>query len=61
MGIYNFLRRAGVVDEAFARVETDDDVAEVELPNAEDEIQGNMNASKMQLSEWDRLCDYMTQ
>ncbi|XP_022866420.1 uncharacterized protein LOC111386198 [Olea europaea var. sylvestris] len=61
MAIHNFLRRSGVVDEAFARAETDDDVANVELPNAEDEIQAEVNASEIQRNEWDRLRDYMVQ
>ncbi|XP_022881038.1 uncharacterized protein LOC111398355 [Olea europaea var. sylvestris] len=61
MAVHNFLRRSGVVDEAFARAKTDDDVAEVELPNAEDEIQVEVNAPEIQRNEWDRLRDYMTQ
>ncbi|XP_022894039.1 uncharacterized protein LOC111408523 [Olea europaea var. sylvestris] len=59
MAIHNFLRHLGVVDEAFARAETDDNVAKVELPNVEDEIQVEVNAPEIQWNEWDRLRNYM--
>ncbi|XP_022889031.1 uncharacterized protein LOC111404459 [Olea europaea var. sylvestris] len=42
--IHNFLQRAGVVDEAFLRAETDTDAAKVELPSACDEASVEMNA-----------------
>ncbi|XP_022851889.1 uncharacterized protein LOC111373569 [Olea europaea var. sylvestris] len=61
MGIHNFMRRSGVVDAAFTRAEVDEDVAEVELPNVEDETQAEMHAPEIQRSEWDRLRDYMAQ
>lgn len=44
IGIHNFLRHVGVVDEAFAHAKMNDDLVEVELPNVEDEIQAEMNA-----------------
>ncbi|XP_022849782.1 uncharacterized protein LOC111371844 [Olea europaea var. sylvestris] len=61
MGIHNFMRRSGVVDAAFTRAEVDENVAEVELPNVEDETQAEIHAPKIQRSEWDRLRDYMAQ
>lgn len=47
MGIHNFLHRSGLVDESFVRIETDDTVVEVELPNIEDEVHVEMTP-KMQ-------------
>ncbi|XP_022897755.1 uncharacterized protein LOC111411457 [Olea europaea var. sylvestris] len=61
MGIHNFMRRSGVVDAVFTRAEVDEDVAEVELPNVEDETQAEIHSPKIQRSEWDRLRDYMAQ
>lgn len=46
MGIHNFLRRLGVVDEAFTRAEVDEDAVEVEFSDAEDEMHSEMNAPK---------------
>ncbi|XP_022846374.1 uncharacterized protein LOC111369125 [Olea europaea var. sylvestris] len=61
MDVHNFLRRYGIVDEVFARAKTNEDVAEVELPSAEDEVEADMNSPEMQRSEWNRLRDYMAQ
>lgn len=49
------------MDEAFTKAEADEDAAEVELPDAKDEIHAKMNAPDMQRTEWDRLRDYMAQ
>lgn len=48
IGIHNFLRWAGCVDEAFATVEMDLNAAEVELQDEQEEITAEMNAPKMQ-------------
>ncbi|XP_022857675.1 uncharacterized protein LOC111378679 [Olea europaea var. sylvestris] len=61
MGIHNFLRRAGVVDEAFTRAETDPDAAEVELPDEQEQAAVEINAPEMQRNEWDRFRDYLAQ
>ncbi|XP_022899332.1 uncharacterized protein LOC111412631 [Olea europaea var. sylvestris] len=61
LGVHNFLRLAGLVDEEFTRAEVDEDAIEVELLDAEDEMHAEINAPKMQQSEWDRLRDYMAQ
>lgn len=47
MGVHNFLRWFGVVDEAFTRVETDRGAIEVELTNDVDEIPTKVSAKKM--------------
>lgn len=61
MGIHNFLRRAGVVDEAFTRVETDPDAAEVELPDEQEQAAAELNAPETQRNEWDRFRDFLAQ
>ncbi|XP_022883244.1 uncharacterized protein LOC111399996 [Olea europaea var. sylvestris] len=61
IGIHNFLRRAGVVDEAFTRAETDPDAAEVELPDKQEQAVTEINAPEMQRNEWDRFRDYLAQ
>lgn len=51
MGIHNLLRRSGVFDKAFLRVDKNDDfVAKIELPNTEDEMHGKMNTPEIRRS-----------
>ncbi|XP_022853330.1 uncharacterized protein LOC111374826 [Olea europaea var. sylvestris] len=61
MGIHNFLRRAGVVEKAFTRAETDPDAAEVELPDEQEQAAAEFNAPEMQRNERDRFRDYLAQ
>ncbi|XP_022859012.1 uncharacterized protein LOC111379810 [Olea europaea var. sylvestris] len=61
MGIHNFLRRAGVVNEAFVQAETDPDAAEVELPSTRDEASAKMNAPESRRDEWNMFGDYLAQ
>ncbi|XP_022864729.1 uncharacterized protein LOC111384650 [Olea europaea var. sylvestris] len=51
MGVHNFLRHSGVMDETFVRAEADEEIAEVDLPSAEDEVQADMNMLEMQRSD----------
>ncbi|XP_022891788.1 uncharacterized protein LOC111406631 [Olea europaea var. sylvestris] len=50
-----------VVDEAFTRVETDPDAAEVELPDEQEQAAVELNAPETQRNEWDRFCDFLAQ
>ncbi|XP_022860445.1 uncharacterized protein LOC111380994 [Olea europaea var. sylvestris] len=61
MGIHNFLRRAGVVDEAFTRAEIDPDAAEVELQDEQEQTAAELNALETQRNEWNRFCDFLAQ
>lgn len=45
--IQNFLRHIEVVDEGLWNVDADENVAEIELPNKEDELKAKMNAPEM--------------
>lgn len=58
MGVHNFF---GVVDEAFTRVETDPNVAEMELSDEHDEIEAKLHVLKIPRNVWDRFRDYLAQ
>lgn len=51
MRIHNFFRRVGVVTDAFTRVEMNPNTADAELPNEQEQIVAEINASKMQQNE----------
>lgn len=48
MGIHNFLRRAGVINEAFIRVKTNPNAMEVDLLDEQEQVADEINAPKMQ-------------
>ncbi|KAL2531722.1 Uncharacterized protein Adt_05073 [Abeliophyllum distichum] len=61
MAIHNFLRRAGIVDEAFQTVEEVVDAGEIDLPDVADEIAATNFVSHVRSTEWDQLRDHIAQ
>lgn len=62
MGIHNFLRRNGQLDEGFRRAEeVDDDEVEIDLPDEQDEMAAEEDAIVEEDVPWLQLRDYVAQ
>ncbi|XP_022858663.1 uncharacterized protein LOC111379508 [Olea europaea var. sylvestris] len=60
MGVYNFLRRNGQLDEGFRRAEeVDDEEVEVELPDEKDKAAAEEDAVADENVSWTQLRDYI--
>ncbi|XP_022873699.1 uncharacterized protein LOC111392572 [Olea europaea var. sylvestris] len=60
MGVHNFLRRNGELDEGFHRAEeVDDEEVEVDLPDDEDEVAAEEDAVANENATWTQLRDYI--